>query len=225
MTAGLRMQTFGAAPVLQVKGLRLTLAERFFKRIVDISISLFFLFLLSPLFIILAFAIKHESKGPVFYKRKVLGLRGHEFNAFKFRTMVTDGDRFLDENPELREELRVNHKLKSDPRITSLGASLRNYSIDELPQLFNVLWGQMSLVGPRMITREELRKYGILCQNLLSVKPGMTGVWQVSGRSELSYEERVNLDMHYIRNYSIWRDLQILFIQTLPAVIRGRGAC
>ncbi|MCB0087645.1 MAG: sugar transferase, partial [Caldilineaceae bacterium] len=113
---------------------------------------------------------------------------------------------------------------RDDPRITRTGKWLRMTSLDELPQLLNVLVGQMSLVGPRMISPEEAKEYGIMSSNLLTVKPGLTGLWQVSGRSNLSYDERVKLDMHYIRNYSIWLDLQILCIQTLPAVLKGRGA-
>ena len=126
--------------------------------------------------------------------------------------------------PQLAAELKARHKLKHDPRITRVGRWLRRFSLDELPQLFNVLLGQMSLVGPRMITAEEGDEYGRLKLNLLTVKPGITGLWQVSGRSDVSYEERVRLDMHYIRTYSIWRDLQILFVQTPPAVLRSPGA-
>jgi lipopolysaccharide/colanic/teichoic acid biosynthesis glycosyltransferase len=154
----------------------------------------------------------------------VLGVSGKEFDAFKFRTMRVNGDALLADNPELHTELRANHKLKSDPRLTRVGMWLRKYSLDELPQLFNVIRGEMGLVGPRMITAGEVDKYGRHRLNLLTVKPGITGLWQVSGRSDLSYDERVNLDMYYIRNYSVWLDLQILFVQTLPAVVQGRGA-
>ena len=138
--------------------------------------------------------------------------------------MYADGDWLLRDRPELLAELRANEKLKQDPRVTPLGRWLRKYSLDELPQLFNVLLGQMSLVGPRMISPQETEKYGRHKCNLLTVKPGITGLWQVSGRSDLSYEDRVRLDMHYIRNYTIWLDLQILFIRTAGAVIRKRGA-
>jgi lipopolysaccharide/colanic/teichoic acid biosynthesis glycosyltransferase len=134
-----------------------------------------------------------------------------------------DGDQILEHHPGLVAELRANHKLKHDPRITRVGERLRRLSFDELPQLFNVLLGQMSLVGPRMITLEESEKYGKWKMNLLTVKPGLTGLWQIKGRSDLSYEERVRLDMYYIRNYTLWLDFFIL-LQTLPAVLRGEGA-
>ena len=137
--------------------------------------------------------------------------------------MVTNGDEILEQHSELKEELATNHKLKNDPRITSIGAFLRKYSLDELPQLFNVLKRDMSLVGPRMISPEEAPRYKQFDMNLLTVLPGITGLWQVSGRSDISYEERVRLDMYYVRNWSIWLDLQLLF-QTIPAVLRAKGA-
>ncbi|HEU5086183.1 MAG TPA: sugar transferase, partial [Roseiflexaceae bacterium] len=165
--------------------------------------------------------IKRDSPGPVFHRRRVVGQGKTEFDAFKFRTMYVDGDALLSD--EQRCELEVHGKLKDDPRITRVGAFLRHYSLDEVPQLFNVLCGQMSLIGPRMITREELTKFGRWQHNRATVKPGLTGLWQVSGRSDLSYEDRVRLDMHYIRNHSIWLDVQIL-LQTIPAILSGRGA-
>jgi len=177
--------------------------------------------LLLPFFAILALLIKLDSPGPILYRRRVVGQGKHEFDAFKFRTMKIDGDRRL--TPAQREELESYGKLKEDPRITQIGAWMRRYSVDELPQLLNVLCGQMSLIGPRMITIQELAKFGKWQHNLATVKPGLTGLWQVSGRSDLSYEERVRLDMHYIRNHSFWLDLQIL-IQTIPALLSGRGA-
>jgi lipopolysaccharide/colanic/teichoic acid biosynthesis glycosyltransferase len=152
-----------------------------------------------------------------------MGLNGKQFYAYKFRTMVINGDEVLAQHPELQEELARNHKLKNDPRVTRIGAFLRKYSLDELPQLFNVLKREMSLVGPRMISPEEVAMYKQFDMNLLTVLPGITGIWQVSGRSDISYEERVRLDMYYIRNWSIWLDLQILF-QTIPAVLKSRGA-
>jgi lipopolysaccharide/colanic/teichoic acid biosynthesis glycosyltransferase len=153
-----------------------------------------------------------------------MGVNGRAFDAFKFRTMHENGDQILDAHPELKEELAREHKLKNDPRITRLGRILRKLSLDELPQVFNVLRGEMSIVGPRMISPEEMEKYQQLGMNLLTVKPGITGLWQVSGRSDVSYEERVRMDMYYIRNWNIWLDLQIIF-QTIPAVlISHRGA-
>ena len=138
--------------------------------------------------------------------------------------MYVNGTEILERHPELKTALEANHKLKDDPRITRVGRWLRRYSLDELPQIFNVLRGEMGLVGPRMISPEEGEKYGRHRLNLLTVRPGITGLWQVSGRSDLTYDERIRLDMLYIRNYSIWADLQILFVQTVPAVISGRGA-
>lgn len=173
---------------------------------------------------LLSLLIKLDSPGPIFYRRRVLGVSGKEFDAFKFRTMVINGDEVLKQHPDKKAELEATHKLREDPRITRTGHWLRKLSLDELPQLINVLLGQMSLVGPRMISPEEKKEYGLMLSNLLTVKPGITGLWQVSGRSNLSYEKRVRLDMHYIRNYSIWQDLQILFVQTLPAVLRRDGA-
>jgi len=137
--------------------------------------------------------------------------------------MRVDGDDILKDHPEMREELARNFKLKSDPRVTRVGNLIRRMSLDELPQLINVLKREMSLVGPRIITPEEVEKYNKWDINLMTVRPGITGLWQVSGRSDVTYEERVRLDMHYIRNWSIWLDIQLLF-QTIPAVLKRRGA-
>jgi lipopolysaccharide/colanic/teichoic acid biosynthesis glycosyltransferase len=134
-----------------------------------------------------------------------------------------NGDAILAGNPALLDELATTHKIKGDPRITRIGLFLRRYSLDELPQLFNVLLGDMSLVGPRIISPPELERYGQWAMNLLTVRPGLTGLWQVSGRSDVSYEDRVRLDMFYIRNYSLWLDLQLI-MQTIPVVFSGRGA-
>ena len=152
-----------------------------------------------------------------------MGLNGKQFHALKFRTMVTHGDEVLDQNPQLKSELQTYHKLKNDPRLTPIGAFLRRYSLDELPQLINVLKRDMSLVGPRMISPEEATMYKQFVMNLLTVLPGITGLWQVSGRSDISYEERVSLDMFYVLNWSICLDLQLIF-QTIPAVLKARGA-
>ena len=152
-----------------------------------------------------------------------MGVNGKQFDAYKFRTMVTNGTEILADSLDLRAELAENHKLKDDPRITQLGRLLRRFSLDELPQVFNVLMREMSLVGPRMISPAEMNKYDQWGINLLTVNPGITGLWQVSGRSDVSYKDRVRMDMHYIRNWSLWLDLQLL-MQTIPAVLRARGA-
>jgi lipopolysaccharide/colanic/teichoic acid biosynthesis glycosyltransferase len=146
-----------------------------------------------------------------------------EFDAFKFRSMRRDADEVLKRDPVLRAEFEQNFKLKEDPRLTKVGAILRKHSLDELPQLFNVLLGQMSLVGPRMITAPELEKYGSFKELLLSVRPGITGYWQVNGRQEVAYQERVAMDVHYIENWSLWLDLKILFLTPLK-VIKREGA-
>jgi lipopolysaccharide/colanic/teichoic acid biosynthesis glycosyltransferase len=179
------------------------------------------LVLLSPLLIVIAIAVKLDSPGPVIYRRRVLGRGGKEFDAFKIRSMYVDGDQYLTQ--EEWTELQTHHKLRQDPRITRVGRILRKYSLDELPQLVNVLMGQMSLIGPRMITPAEKDKYGKWDMNLLTVKPGISGLWQVSGRSDIDYEERVRLDMEYIRNYSFWLDTH-LFLRTVVAIITGKGA-
>jgi lipopolysaccharide/colanic/teichoic acid biosynthesis glycosyltransferase len=152
-----------------------------------------------------------------------MGVNGKQFCAYKFRTMHTDGDCILAEHPELMDEYNNSFKIKDDPRVTRLGKFLRKTSIDELPQILNVLKNEMSLIGPRMISPEELEKYDQWGINLLTVKPGLTGLWQVRGRADLSYDDRVRLDMFYIRNWTIWMDLQIIY-QTIPTVIFRRGA-
>jgi exopolysaccharide biosynthesis polyprenyl glycosylphosphotransferase len=224
LTTGMHVTSRNFVPLMSLNRLRLDSVELASKTLLDYTVILFSLPFLLPLFLIFAALIKLDSPGPVFYRRRVLGIGGKEFDALKFRTMVVNGDELLAQRPELQAELGANHKLKADPRITRVGQWLRRTSLDELPQLLNVLLGQMSLVGPRMISPVEKEQYGQMQHNLLTVKPGLTGLWQVSGRSDLSYVERVQLDMHYIRNYSIWLDLQILFFQTLPAVLNRRGA-
>lgn len=223
-TTGMQVTTKNSVPLMTPNRLRLDRLESFLKRAVDCTMIVLALPFLLPIFALIGACIKLDSAGPVFYRRRVLGIGGRAFDALKFRTMVQNGDAVLAARPDLAAELRTNHKLKEDPRVTRVGRFLRRTSLDELPQLINVLLGQMSLVGPRMISPEEAEMYGTMYLNLLTVKPGITGLWQVSGRSDLSYGERVQLDMHYIRNYSVWWDLQILFVQTLPAVLGRKGA-
>lgn len=223
-TTGMKVTTKNSVPLVTPNRLRLNRLENIMKTSLDFGLIALALPALVPLFAVIAVLIKLDSPGPVFHRRRVLGIGGKAFNALKFRSMQTNGDEILAQYPDKLEELKKTHKLKDDPRITYIGRFLRKTSLDELPQLINVLCGQMSLVGPRMISPEEAEMYGMMHLNLLTVKPGITGLWQVSGRSDLSYEERVQLDMHYIRNYSIWWDLQILFVQTIPAVSGKRGA-
>jgi exopolysaccharide biosynthesis polyprenyl glycosylphosphotransferase len=223
LTTGLRVKELAYVPLVSVNKVRLTGLDQLFKYVLDYSLTLPGVILITPLLAILSLAIRFDSPGPIIHRRRVMGVNGREYDAFKFRTMYQNGDEILAKHPELVEELARNHKLKEDPRITRVGAFLRKFSLDELPQLFNVLRGDMSLVGPRMITPEEMPKYEQWGMNLLTVRPGLTGLWQVSGRSDLSYQDRVRLDMYYIRNWTIWLDFQLLF-QTIPTVIRGKGA-
>jgi lipopolysaccharide/colanic/teichoic acid biosynthesis glycosyltransferase len=194
-----------------------------FKRLIDVLLVVSALVALWPMFLVLALAVKFDSAGPIIYRRRVLGRDGRVFDAYKFRTMFVNGDDILAQNPHLKAELDTNYKLKADPRVTQMGHFLRKYSLDELPQLFNVLFQDMSLIGPRIIAPEEIEKYGAYGPDLLTVMPGLTGLWQVSGRSNTTYTERVNLDMQYIHNWSMALDIKILF-RTIPAVMKGDGA-
>jgi Undecaprenyl-phosphate galactose phosphotransferase WbaP len=227
LTTGVQIQDVGSVPMVSVNRVRLTGINIVLKALIDYIGAFVGLVLLSPYFLFIAIIMKLTDPGPIFYRRRVVGVGGKEFDAFKFRTMVVNSKEVLEEllarDPKAREEYNKYYKLKDDPRITKIGAFLRKTSVDELPQLVNVLRGEMSIVGPRMITMEEVEKYGKWGLNLHTVKPGITGLWQVTGRSELTYEERVRLDMNYIRNYSIWIDLQIV-IQTIPAVLMSKGA-
>ena len=197
-----------------------------FYELFDIFFSLFALLLFSPLFLIIAIAINIKSpNGPIFFKQKRLGLHGKDIYVHKFRTMYSDADTRLDnilnENPKLREEYNKNFKLKNDPRIIKgIGNFLRKTSLDELPQFFDSLCGNLSIVGPRPIVKDELKKYGQYSQKLLSVKPGITGLWQVSGRNNLSYEERVNLDIKYINKKTFFIDLKIIFLTIKVMILR-----
>lgn len=223
LTTGLELRQVAFTHLLSLRPVRLTGVDRLLKALLDLTVTLAVLLLGWPVFLGLALWVHLDSPGPILHRRRVLGLGGKPFDAFKFRSMRVDGDAILAQQPQLQAELAQNQKLKEDPRVTRAGGFLRRSSLDELPQFFNVLRGEMSVVGPRMISPEEHERYGQWDLNLLTVKPGITGLWQVSGRSDLSYEERVRLDMSYIRNWTLWLDLQIL-IQTLPAVLGRRGA-
>jgi len=192
------------------------------KRVIDLLGSAVLILLLSPLFLAVACLVLLSDASPIIYRRRVIGPRG-EFDAYKFRTMIRDADAVLAADPELNEAFAQQFKLRSDPRVTRMGAWLRKYSLDELPQLLNVVKGQMSLVGPRMITPPELQKYSPFEELLLTVKPGITGYWQVEGRQEVSYAERVQMDLYYITNWSLWLDLKIL-LRTPSKIIRTQGA-
>jgi Undecaprenyl-phosphate galactose phosphotransferase WbaP len=199
---------------------------RLTKRLFDLSSAAFLLLVLSPLMLIIALALKLEG-GPVLFAHTRVGKNGKAFRCFKFRSMVPNAEdklqKLLQHNPALKAEWDKEHKLKDDPRISKLGAFLRRNSLDELPQLLNVLKSEMSLVGPRPIVREELQKYGIEKSYYLMVRPGMTGLWQVSGRNDVDYETRVYLDAWYVKNWSLWYDLAILF-KTIKVVLWRNGA-
>ena len=202
---------------------------RFIKRSGDIVFSLAVLTLGSPIFVFLALLVKLTSHGPVFYVQQRVGRDYRNFGCIKFRTMRRDADRVLGvllaESPDLAEEFRNDFKLKNDPRITRLGRFLRRSSLDELPQFLNVLRGEMSVVGPRPIVNKELPRYGAAMDEVLAVRPGLTGLWQVSGRNNLSYEQRVALDVRYARRRSFRGDLAII-LRTIGVILdpRDRGA-
>jgi lipopolysaccharide/colanic/teichoic acid biosynthesis glycosyltransferase len=188
----------------------------------DLIVAGILILLLSPLFVVLGLLVALEDGWPVFYRRRVIGRDG-EFDAYKFRSMRKNADAILTADAALKQEFERNFKLKRDPRVTRMGSALRKFSLDELPQLFNVLKGQMSLVGPRMISPPELEKYGPFKELLLTVKPGLTGYWQVNGRQAVDYAERVKLDLYYINNWNLVLDLKILF-KTPYAVLKREGA-
>jgi exopolysaccharide biosynthesis polyprenyl glycosylphosphotransferase len=223
ITTGMTVKEEGLVPLVVVNKVRLTGTDQVLKYLLDIGIASIALLFLAPIFLMIALAIRLDSPGPLIYRRRVLGVNGEEFDAFKFRTMDQRSEEMLNNDPELLNEYRENYKIKNDPRITRVGKFLRKTSLDELPQLINVLRNEMSIVGPRMITPQELTKYDQWDINLTTVKPGITGLWQVRGRSDVSYAERVRLDMYYIRNWTIWIDIQII-TQTIPAVLFRRGA-
>jgi lipopolysaccharide/colanic/teichoic acid biosynthesis glycosyltransferase len=205
---------------------RSPLVDRWEARVKDVAERLLAacaLVVLLPVLTVIAVVVKLTSAGPIFHRRRVLGEGGKPFDALKFRTMVADADDVLARNPALRQAYEVQVKLKNDPRTTQVGRFLRKYSLDELPQLINVVRGQMWLIGPRMITPEELQRYGRHASRLISVKPGITGLWQVSGRQNTSYERRVELDMQYLDEWTPWLDITILY-RTFAVVLTGHGA-
>jgi lipopolysaccharide/colanic/teichoic acid biosynthesis glycosyltransferase len=197
------------------------------KRALDLSIASFALLVSLPLLALIAFTILLDSGRPVLFRQCRVGWHGHPFVCLKFRTMVPDAEvrlaDLLAQDPRARAEFAEHHKLVHDPRITPVGAFLRRSSLDELPQLINVLRGDMSLVGPRPVVDEELARYGVAAATVLGVRPGLTGLWQVSGRSDTSYERRVALDSTYVRHHSVHGDLWILVL-TVVQVLSHRGA-
>lgn len=194
------------------------------KRAFDVSICGFSLIMLAPLFLIVSIAIKLDSKGKVFYKHKRIGKNGIEFSIYKFRTMICTNKK-LEEllTPEQLIEYKINFKVDNDPRITKLGQFLRKTSIDEIPQLINILKGEMSIVGPRPVLQEETEMYGKDRNLFLSVLPGLTGYWQANGRSNTTYQERIDMELYYVKNKSFLMDIFIIF-KTAFVVIARKGA-
>ena len=195
-----------------------------FKKFLDIVISLILIIILSPVFIITAIFIYIEDPGPVFYIAPRVGKDGKHFGFIKFRSMVMNADKIKDKLLDQNEsKAGVIFKMKKDPRVTKTGRFIRRFSIDELPQLFNVLKADISLVGPRPPLPREVAEYTLLDRKRLHVMPGITCLWQVKGRSDIPFDEQVQLDMQYIKSSSFWKDIKIL-LMTIPAVISGKGA-
>ena len=194
------------------------------KRLVDVLASALLLLLLSPVFAFVAILVRLESPGPVFFSQKRVGRAGRSFDFFKFRSMYIDAEARKQELMDQNEmQGGVLFKMKDDPRITRVGGFIRRYSIDELPQLWNVLRGDMSLVGPRPPVPSEVEQYSISDRRRLDAIPGITGLWQVSGRSDIPFDQQVELDVQYIHNATLWENIKLL-LKTIAAVLSGRGA-
>jgi len=236
-TTNTSVNILAGIPIVELKKTPLEGWGRIIKRLMDIIGSLMALIIFSPILIIVILLVKISSNGPLLYKHKRLGRFGKNFYLYKFRTMKIEycrGDGYggkqaeeyfqkLMSDPDKKEEFTKDFKLKDDPRVTSIGTFLRKTSLDELPQLINVLKGEMSLVGPRPVVEEEIEKYGSNKQQRLILKPGMTGLWQISGRNDLTYSERAKLDIYYIENWSLFLDIKILF-KTLLVFFKVKSA-
>jgi Undecaprenyl-phosphate galactose phosphotransferase WbaP len=216
----------GFGPVLQGdRRISLSLGRQdgeFFKRLFDILFSLSVLILFAPVYLLLALSIALSSSGPIFYVQERVGKNRKRFYCLKFRTMVENADDLLleimEKSPHLRQEFEDNFKLKQDPRITWIGRFLRMTSLDEFPQFWNVLKGDMSVVGPRPLVEEELPRYGRHINKILTIRPGITGLWQVSGRNDIPYPRRVQIDLYYANEKNLWMDMWIVF-KTIGVVI------
>ena len=219
----LRMREIGGLPLLHVSRLELRGFRRVTKAVFDRVGAALMLLLIAPVLAVVAVTVKASGPGPVLFRQRRVGIEGRVFPMLKFRTMETGAERKVTDLVRMSDGNGVLFKMRFDPRVTRVGKVLRRYSIDELPQLFNVLRGEMSLVGPRPPLPSEVEKYGPDMRRRFVVKPGLTGLWQVSGRSNLSWEESVRVDVHYVENWSLLLDLRIL-LRTAGAVIRGIGA-
>ena len=197
---------------------------KFIKRFLDIMLALVGMIVLSPVFLIIALAIKLESKGPVFFKHTRIGKDGKIIKIYKFRSMVDNAENLIKSfTPEQMKEYKENYKLSNDPRVTKVGKFIRKTSLDELPQLINILKGDLSIIGPRPVVAEELKRYGSNIEKFLSVTPGLTGFWAANGRSCTSYEQRMQMELFYIDNLSLKLDVKVFF-KTIEAVIKREGA-
>jgi len=225
---GVEIRDIGSMMALEFQRSLLVPSHQAVKRVLDILTSTALLILLAPVMAVIALLVRREAKAPIFFSQVRLGRDGRTFRMWKFRSMLPNGqtilEKLLAEDPQARAEWDANHKLRNDPRVTSLGRILRKTSLDELPQLWNVLKGDMSLVGPRPIVKDEIVKYGEGYDFYTRVVPGLTGLWQVSGRSDTTYGQRVDLDIFYVRNWSPWLDFYLL-ARTVTVVLTGRGSC
>ena len=213
---------------LPAKGYRELLGKnipyKIVKRTIDVALSTIAMIALMPLFLIISLAIKLESKGPVFFKHTRVGKDGKTIQIYKFRSMVDNAEDLIKKfTPEQMKEYKENYKLKNDPRITKVGKFLRRTSLDELPQLINIMKGDLSIIGPRPVVADELKKYGVNIEKFLSVTPGLTGYWAANGRSCTSYEQRMQMELFYIDNISLKMDAKVFF-ETIGAVIKRKGA-
>lgn len=194
------------------------------KRVIDVILASVVLILLSPLFAIIAIAIKIDSKGPVFFAHKRIGKNGKIIKLYKFRSMVINAEELIKSfTPEQMREYKENYKLTNDPRITKVGKFLRKTSLDELPQLINIINGDLSIIGPRPVVADELEKYGVNKDKFLSVTPGLTGYWAANGRSNTTYEQRMEMELYYIDNLSLKMDIKVFF-KTILSVLKKEGA-
>jgi len=223
ISSRLDVDELGGIPLLTVTEIQLQGLNALIKRLSDLVLSALLIIILSPILILFALLVKITSPGPVSFPHQRIGLNGHAFAMLKFRSMVKEAEAIFPQLKHLSEVEGHIFKMKDDPRVTPLGRFMRRWSIDELPQLFNVFLGQMSLVGPRPPLPREVEKYSPWHKKRLRVRPGITGLWQVSGRSLLPFEEMVRLDIYYIENWSLWQDIKIL-LRSLPVVIFGTGA-
>jgi lipopolysaccharide/colanic/teichoic acid biosynthesis glycosyltransferase len=204
-------------------------SQDFVKRLFDIIFSLLVLIFCAPIYLLLAASIAFTSSGSIFYIQQRVGKNYRPFGCIKFRTMIPDADRLLQEmmaqSEDLRQEFDANYKLKADPRITKIGKFLRSTNLDEFPQFINVLKGEMSVVGPRPLVPEEIVRYGTQIDRVLTIRPGITGLWQVSGRNDIPYAQRIRIDVSYVRRRNFWLDLRIVLKTVRQTIIpKNNGA-